>query len=51
MDNYDDARHSDLWDLIKNPLALKIVYDSVYGGDAHGLAYRIETLPDRTSGL
>ncbi|MGN5382389.1 hypothetical protein ACQ4WX_50160 [Streptomyces lasalocidi] len=51
MDNYDGARHSDLWDLIKNRLAMKIVYDSVYGGDAHELAYRMETLAEGTPGL
>jgi hypothetical protein len=51
VDNYEQARHSDLWDLIKNRLAMKIVYDSVYGGDAYELAYRMETLPDGTPGL
>ncbi|OIJ84932.1 hypothetical protein BIV25_45450 [Streptomyces sp. MUSC 14] len=51
VDNYDGARHSDLWDLIKNRLAMKIVYDSVYGGDAHELAYRMETLAEGTPGL
>ncbi|MFE3645509.1 hypothetical protein [Streptomyces sp. NPDC059169] len=51
VDNYDDARHSDLWDLIKNRLAMKIVYESVYGGDAHELDYRIDTLPGGTPGL
>jgi hypothetical protein len=51
VENYDEARHGDLWDLIRNRLAMRFVYDSVYGDDAYELDYRIETLPAGTPGL
>jgi hypothetical protein len=51
MNNYDEARHGDLWDLVKNRLAMEIVYDSVYGGEAFELGYRLETLPNGTPGV
>ncbi|MFJ6943286.1 hypothetical protein ACISU4_01260 [Streptomyces wuyuanensis] len=49
VDSYDETRQGDLWDLITNRLALKIVYESVYGGEGFRVAYRLETLPARSA--
>ncbi len=49
VDDYDEARHSDLWNLIKNRLAAEFIYESVYGGENYRLRYRLETVADASS--
>ncbi|MGV9351126.1 hypothetical protein ACWDSD_41710 [Streptomyces spiralis] len=44
VDCYDEAQHGGLMDLIRNRLAVEFVYESVYGGEAFRIAYRMENL-------